>query len=266
MHHLSHSHCIVATIGPSSHNAETLEKMIRAGMNVARLNFSHGTHEDHAKLIALIREAAHKVGVQIPIMQDLSGPRMNTEDGHGLDESAIKVITEKDLNDLTFGIEQKLDYVVLSFVATGDDIRELQAEIKKRKGAIQVVAKIERHEALHALDDIIDAADAVMIGRGDLGQSLPLEKVPVAQKQIISRCRFMGKPVITATEMLKSMVDNDKPTRAEVSDVFNAILDGTDATMLSEESARGKYPVEAVAMMRRIIKEAESYLFTIKGF
>ena len=260
------THSIVATIGPASHDKTTLSKMIQAGMSVARLNFSHGTHEDHAKLIALIREAADSVGVRIPIMQDLSGPRMNTEDGHGIDESAIKVITEKDLNDLTFGIEQKLDYVVLSFVETGNDIRELKDEIKKRNGNIKVVAKIERHEALHHLDDIIDAADAVMIGRGDLGQSLPLEKVPVAQKQIIARCRFMGKPVITATEMLKSMVDNSKPTRAEVSDVFNAILDGTDATMLSEESARGKYPVEAVDMMRRIIKEAESYIYTIRGF
>jgi len=260
------THSIVATIGPSSHESETISKMIEAGMSVARLNFSHGSYEDHSKLIANIRQASQEAGVRIPIMQDLSGPRMNTDDGHGLDESAVKVITEKDLRDLDFGIQQKVDYVVLSFIATGADVRELKDEIKKRGGNMKVVGKIERHEALHHLDDIIEASDAIMIGRGDLGQSLPLEKVPVAQKQIIARCRFMGKPVITATEMLKSMVDNDKPTRAEVTDVFNAVLDGTDATMLSEESARGKYPVQAVAMMRRIIKEAESYINSTKSF
>lgn len=263
---MMNKHSIVATIGPASNNSETISKMIKAGMSVARLNFSHGSYEDHTKLISSIRQAANAEGVNIPIMQDLSGPRMNTEDGHGLDESAVKVITEKDLRDLDFGIGQGVDYVVLSFIATGADVRELKEEIKKRGGKMKVVGKIERHEALHHLDDIIESSDAIMIGRGDLGQSMPLEKLPIAQKQIIARCRFMGKPVITATEMLKSMTDNSKPTRAEVTDVFNAVLDGTDATMLSEESARGKYPVEAVTIMRKILTEAENYLDVVKQF
>jgi pyruvate kinase len=250
---------IVATIGPASKDKATLIKMIQGGMDLARLNFSHGTHEEHAAMIKNIREAADEVGKRIAIIQDLSGPRMNTAEGHALDKSATRVVTEKDIDDLKFGVEQKVDYVVLSFVGTVDDVLDLRNEMSKLNADIPIIAKIERQEGLDNLDAIIDEADAVMIGRGDLGDNIPLEEVPFAQKRIIRAMKKIGKPVITATQMLLSMTENDRPTRAEVSDVANAILDGSDAVMLSEESARGKYPVEAVTMMERIVNAAEHY-------
>ncbi len=254
---------IVATVGPASKDKDTLKSMMQAGMDIARLNFSHGTHEEHAELIKTIREASSELGLRIPIIQDLSGPRLNTAEGHELDKSATKVITEKDINDLEFGIAQQVDYVVLSFVGTVDDILELRAEMKKRNADIPIIAKIERKEGIDNIDSIIEEADAVMIGRGDLGMNIPMESVPFAQKMIIRKMKKIRKPVITATQMLLSMTTNPEPTRAEVSDVANAILDGSDAVMLSEESARGKYPVEAVAMMERIIKESEHHKLNV---
>ncbi len=248
---------IVATIGPASKDRETIKKMISAGMDIARLNFSHGTHEEHAGFIKTIHEVASELGKKVLIMQDLSGPRVNTVEGHGLDKTAAKVITEKDLDDLKFGLEQGVDYVVLSFVAKAEDIEELRQDVIKDKGTVKIVAKIERREGLDNIDGIIEVSDAIMVGRGDLGQNIPLEEVPFAQKEIIKKCKAAGKPVITATQMLLSMTENPEPTRAEVSDVTNAILDGSDAVMLSEESAKGKYPIESVAMMERIIREAE---------
>ncbi len=255
---------IVATIGPACNDETILQQMMQAGMDVARLNFSWGTHDEHARYIAMIRSVAKALGKRIPILQDLSGPRMKTEEGHALDPSAAKVITEKDLNDLAFGIEHQLDYVVLSYVGSADDIRELRREIVNRHGTIAVIAKIERREGVDNIDSIIEVADAVMIGRGDLGLNIPLEEVPFAQKLIINKMNMAKKPVITATQMLLSMTEHLEPTRAEVSDVANAILDGTDAVMLSEETARGQHPIEAVAMMARIITDAEQHLVRTK--
>ncbi len=254
---------IVATIGPASKDKETLKKMIEAGMDIARLNFSHGTHEEHAILIKTIREAAQELGKNIPIMQDLSGPRLDTAAGHELDKNATQVVTAKDIDDLAFGVAQQVNYVVLSFVGSVDDVLELRNEMKKLNADIPIIAKIERQEGIDNIDAIIDEADAVMIGRGDLGMNIPMERVPFAQKMIIRKMKKIGKPVITATQMLLSMTENPEPTRAEVSDVANAILDGSDAVMLSEESARGKYPVQAIQMMERIILEAEKHRLNV---
>ena len=254
---------IVATIGPASQDKEILKQMISHQMDAARLNFSWGSHADHAGYIANIRAAAQEVGRKVPIIQDLSGPRMKTATGHEINPEAAKVITPKDLDDLTFGLEQKVDYVALSYVGDKDDILELKNEIKKRGGRALVIAKIERRAALDNLDSIIGAADAVMVARGDLGQEIPLEKIPFVEWDIIKRCKEAVKPVITATQMMLSMTENPLPTRAEVTDVAFAIINGSDAVMLSEETARGKYPVETVTMMEKIVLEAEKYLTNV---
>lgn len=250
---------IVATLGPASSDPAVLERMIAAGMDVARLNFSHGTYEHHAMLIRNIRAAAVKAGRTIPIIQDLSGPRVQEGAAHHLDPKATEVITEKDLRDLVFGLSQKVEYVCQSFVATGDDVRRLKSEIAQRGGTAKAMAKVERKEALDDIADIIAAADAIMLGRGDLGQNIPLEQIPFAEATVVHACKEQKKPVIVATEMLKSMVENPEPTRAEVTDIAYAIMLGADAVMLSEESAKGKYPVEAVTYMERVASEAEKY-------
>jgi len=307
--------------------------MIERGANAFRLNFSHGTHADHARSVENIRGAAEDTGKPVAIIQDLQGPRLRTgplqgdkevelqrgdqvtiapgdfegnadrlstnydrlpdevksgdrvllRDGMielqvrqvegcevrcevtlggslgehqginlpGVDLS-ISSPTDKDLRDLEFGVEHDLDYVALSFVRGLDDIRQLKGELEKHSADIPVIAKIEKPEALRRLKDIIDAADGVMVARGDLGIEMKTESVPVAQKKIIRAANAHAVPVITATQMLESMVKNPRPTRAEASDVANAILDGTDALMLSGETAIGQYPVEAVEMMRLI--------------
>lgn len=250
---------IVCTIGPASRSPEVLDKLIAAGMDVARLNFSHGTHEEHAQMIADIRAAAGKAGKVVPIIQDLSGPRVQTGASHHMAEGATEVITEKDLKDLDFGVAQKVEYVCQSFVGSGADMKRLKDEISSRGGACKAMAKVERREALDNIEDIIDASDAVMLGRGDLGQSIPLEQVPFAEASVVRSCKERKKPVIVATEMLKSMVENPEPTRAEVTDIAYAIMLGADAVMLSEETAKGKYPVEAVTYMERVSSEAEKY-------
>ena len=328
---------IVCTIGPASESREILGLMMEAGMNVARLNFSHGTHEDHAAKIALIRQLAAEQGRPIAILQDLAGPKIRTgsfacgsillkpgdaftltardvpgderevgltyrelpqdvEEGDTLlladgtlelrvekvvdDDIQCRVIlggrlsshkginlpsrsirapilTNKDYADLAFGLAQGVDYVALSFVRSAADIDVARAYMRAQGQIRPIIAKIEKHEALDDLDGIVAAADGVMVARGDLGVEIPPEQVPTAQRMIIERANFAGKPVITATQMLKSMTDAPRPTRAEVTDVTNAVLEGTDAVMLSEESAMGKYPVEAVATMARIAVEAE---------
>ena len=250
----------MATVGPASKEKDVIKKMIDHQMDLARLNFSWGSHEDHLEFIKNIKEAAKEAGRRIPIIQDLSGPRMKTEGGHEINPDANKVITEKDLNDLKFGIENGIDYVAMSYVGSKSDVVELKNHIKKLGGKIPVIAKIERQAALDDLENIIDAADAIMVARGDLGNEIPLEKIPFVQKEIIRKCKDAVKPVITATQMLLSMTENELPTRAEVTDVAFAILIGTDAVMLSEESARGKYPVEAVAMMEKIVLESENQM------
>lgn len=250
---------IVATIGPASKDLEMLRQLVTHQMDVARLNFSWGTHEDHAGFITNIRQAAQENGRVIPIIQDLSGPRVQNESGHHINPDAESVITEKDLSDLDFGLSQKVDYICMSYVGGANDMRRLKQEIKTRNGTAKAMAKIERKEALGHLEEIITESDAIMIGRGDLGQSIPIEQIPFVEAHIIRLCKDAKKPVIVATEMLKTMTDSQIPTRAEVTDIAYAIILGADAVMLSEETARGKYPIEAVSVMERVVLEAEKY-------
>lgn len=250
---------IVCTIGPASQEPDVLDALIAHGMDVARLNFSHGTYENHAMLIKNIREAAQRAGKRIPIIQDLSGPRVQTGAGHHMEEGATEVITEKDLKDLDFGVSQNVEYVCQSFVASAKDVTQLHDEIAKRGGTAKTMAKVERREALDNILEIVQAADAVMLGRGDLGQNIPVEQVPFAEAEVVRVCKEFKKPVIVATQMLESMVENPEPTRAEVTDIAYAVTLGADAVMLSEETAVGKHPVEAVAMMERVALEAEKY-------
>lgn len=250
---------IVCTIGPASKSSEVLDALIAHGMDVARLNFSWGTHEEHAQFIKDIRAAAQRAGKTVPIIQDLSGPRVQEGDGHHLDTSATSIITKKDLHDLDFGIAQNVEYVCQSFIGSAKDIEQLREEIKKRNGTAKTMAKVERKEALDNIDEIVKASDSIMLGRGDLGQNIPIEQVPFAEAMVVHACKEHKKPVIVATEMLKSMVENPEPTRAEVTDIAYAIILGADAIMLSEESARGKYPVEAVIVMEKVALEAEKY-------
>lgn len=257
---------IVATIGPASKDKDTIKKMIEHNLDAVRLNFSWGTYEEHVRYIANIREAAKEVGRRIPIIQDLSGPRIQEAEGHEFNESAEKVITEKDLKDLEFGVKQGVDYIAMSYVGNAADIMELREEIRKYEVEIPIIAKIERKKALENINEIIEAADAIMVARGDLGNAMPLEKIPFIQKMLVHKAKLAGKPVITATQMMLSMIESPLPTRAEVTDVAFAVLNGSDAIMLSEETATGKYPVEAVAMMERIVTEAEKYITEKNNF
>jgi pyruvate kinase len=324
---------IVGTLGPSSNTPDGVRALVEAGLDVARINFSHGTHEQHARTIATVREVATQLGRPVAILADLQGPRirigalgaprelevgstvvlvpeevasgdeipityadlchdvnvgnrvlindglfelvvtrvdaprvwasvvhggtLTSNKGMNLPGIAVSApsLTEKDKSDLAFAVEHELDMVALSFVRRAQDIDEMRALIPR---TMLVVAKIEKDVALQNIEDIMRATDAVMVARGDLGVELPFEEVPYAQKHIIATANRMGRPVITATQMLESMIDNPRPTRAEASDVANAILDGTDAVMLSAETAAGHYPRLAVEAMRRIIKEIET--------
>ncbi len=328
---------IVATLGPSTSSKETIKQAIESGMNVARLNFSHGNHEGHLKNIEYIRALSQELNVPVAILQDLQGPKirvgrfpngsivlkagdiveMTTETVEGneklipcdlkellsivsvgfkvlLDDGLIELVvekvkektvvlrvvyggllkdrkginipeaklpikslTEKDLQDLKFGLKNKVDYVALSFVRHGRDIRYLRELIELENSEAKIVAKIEMLEALENLDEIIRLSDAVMVARGDLAVEVGQTRLPGIQKKIISMCNDMNKPVITATQMLDSMVENPRPTRAEITDVANAVLDGTDALMLSAESASGKYPFKTIQTMHEIIAEVE---------
>jgi len=258
---LRHSQAqIIATIGPASRSVSTISKMIARQMDVARLNFSHGTYEDHAQYIARIRTAAKKAGRRIPIIQDLSGPRIQKKSGHHLSKKFTSVVTQKDVRDLQFGIAHHIDYVAMSYVGTASDVLQLRAFMKKNGGVKPIIAKIERRAAVKNLLAIIKAAEAIMIGRGDLANEIPLAEIPFLEKEIITSCKKLRKPVITATQMMLSMVENPTPTRAEVTDVAFAIVNGSDCVMLSEETAIGKYPVETVSMMEKIVSAAEKHL------
>jgi pyruvate kinase len=328
---------IVATVGPASNSTEVLRQLIIAGVDVFRLNFSHGTHEVHKGVIEKIRALNKELGTHVAILQDLQGPKIRVEevenngvllkagekliitsenlignsqkvstsykalpidvkigdsilmdDGNlelkvidkndkeviaeivhggilksrkGINLPTSKVsapsLTEKDYEDLLFGLEQDVDWIALSFVRTAKDIQSLRAIIEEKGKTAKIVAKLEKPEALENLDAIIDATDAVMVARGDLGVEIPMEKVPLVQKLMIAKCNEKSKPVIVATQMLESMITNPRPTRAEASDVANAVLDGADAVMLSAESASGSYPELAVKSMVRIIKSTE---------
>lgn len=331
---------IVCTIGPASSSPEILEKLIKAGMNVARLNFSHGSYDEHLEKINLIRSISEKLGKTVGILQDLPGPKIRigkvanppanlvagqqfiftSRDVEGNNEivnlpfpNLIKQIkrnqmiyvddaklefkvmsttntdivtkvviggelgsrkgftvpgadydvpgvTEKDKEDLRFGLNNGVDWVASSFVRSADDIKPLRKVMREVGRRVPVIAKIERPEAVRNIVSIIEEYDAIMVARGDLGIELPIDEVPIIQKNIIRHCNRAGKPVITATQMLDSMINNSRPTRAEVTDVANAILDGTDATMLSGETAMGQFPVETVKMMDKIAIRAEMSL------
>ncbi len=328
---------IVCTLGPSSDTYERVKAMAKAGMDVARLNFSHGSHEGHQKVIMIIRKVAKELKKPIAILQDLQGPKirilkftegfvelkrgdtfiLTTRDVEGndkivsvsyksfskdvhvgdivlLDDGLLKLkvekirgqdvfckviyggvlsnhkglnlpgnilsvsaLTDKDKKDLRFGMNMDVDYVALSFVQKPKDIEEIKGIISRAKKDIPVVAKIEKPQAVESIEDIIDKTDVIMVARGDLGVELSAEEVPPIQKRIISLCNKNGTPVITATQMLESMIHNPRPTRAEASDVANAILDGTDAVMLSGETAVGKFPVTCVQTMHRIVNLIE---------
>jgi pyruvate kinase len=331
---------IVCTIGPASGSASVIEAMIQNGMNVVRLNFSHGSHLDHAEKIRTVRDISTRLDVPIAIIQDLGGPKIRVGDipdpgirltpgqtfvltnqevvgtehrvsvsyinlprevqigdrlllADGLLELVVKktsptdiycevitggiltshkginlptatisapALTDKDKEDLLFGLEHDVDYVALSFVRSAEDLEVVKDIIRDHGKDTPVIAKIEKHEAVEHMDEIVQAAGGIMVARGDLGVEIPLEDVPLIQKTLIRQANALGKPVITATQMLRSMVDSPRPTRAEATDVANAVLDGTDAVMLSEETAVGNYPVEAVNFMHRIADNAE------KGF
>ncbi|MGN7297601.1 pyruvate kinase [Ferdinandcohnia sp. SAFN-114] len=334
---------IVCTIGPASESIEKLVALANAGMNVARLNFSHGDFEEHGARIKNIREAAKITGKNIAILLDTKGPEIRTntmengaielvegstitlsmeevvgtpekfsitypgliEDVHpgsrillddgliglevleinqqkreiltkvlnsgtlknkkGVNVPGVRVnlpgITEKDAKDIIFGIQQDVDYIAASFVRRASDVLEIRELLEENNGeAIQIIPKIENQEGVDNIDEILEVSDGLMVARGDLGVEIPAEEVPLVQKTLIKKCNALGKPVITATQMLDSMQRNPRPTRAEASDVANAIFDGTDAIMLSGETAAGSYPVEAVQTMHNIASRAESAL------
>lgn len=334
---------IVCTIGPASESMEKLTKLIEAGMNVSRLNFSHGSHEEHANRIVTIREAVQRTGKQVAILLDTKGPEIRTnnmendaielvagnnvivsmtevlgtpekfsityegliDDVHvgskillddgliglevtGIDRDhkeimtkvlnsgtlknkkgvnvpgvSVKLpgITEKDAQDIIFGIEQGIDFIAASFVRRASDVLEIRELLERHNAShIQIIPKIENQEGVDNIDEILEVSDGLMVARGDLGVEIPAEEVPLVQKQLIKKCNTLGKPVITATQMLDSMQRNPRPTRAEASDVANAIFDGTDAIMLSGETAAGSYPVEALQTMHNIASRAETAL------
>ena len=338
---------IVCTLGPASNDVAVIKQMVQAGMNVARLNFSHGTHENHAELIANVRAVSAELETPIAIMQDVQGPKIRLgklpEDGVVLEKDStvvfdtsldevsdgvlpidfadlhsyvapheriflsdgtiqvqitevvgteisgvvtvpgtvfshkginvpdskltLSALTEKDKADIAFGVSQDVDYIAVSFVRNAEDILDTKYTIQEAVTSqdkdtihavpIKIIAKIERPDAVAAIDEIFDAADGIMIARGDLGVEIPPEEVPLVQKHLIELAMQYAKPVIVATQMLDSMQHNPRPTRAEVSDVANAVIDHTDAVMLSNETATGLYPVETVHMMRTIISETE---------
>ncbi len=332
---------IVATLGPASSSDATFRQLVRAGLDVARLNFSHGSHEQKAELIAMVRRIAKEEGKPVCILADLQGPKIRTgtlvegrpvllqagkqltitpeqvpgtpgristvfptlaenlrpgdqvllsdglielrvlriegadvvteiinggmlgeKKGINLPGVLMKVpsLTEKDEADLEFCLKAGADTVAVSFVQTADDVRYVKSRVAALGSDAWVIAKLEKPQAVDHLDSILEVADGIMVARGDLGVEVPPEKVPAIQKHLIRRAAEYRKPVITATQMLESMIENPRPTRAEASDVANAIYDGTDSVMLSAESAAGKYPVEAVAMMSKIVSETEAQM------
>lgn len=250
---------IIVTIGPASEDISILEEMLARQMDAVRFNFAWSDFREREKQLAVIRELEKKSGARIPIIQDLPGPRRTGVHGHGYDPAATN-LSLQDKSSIAFGAERGLDWLALSFVGSAAEIEACREEVKKCSGKQKIMAKIERQAALDNLDAIIAASDGIMIARGDLGVEVPIERIPFVQAEIIRKCKTAGKPVITATEMLLSMTKSDRPTRAEVTDVANAIIQGSDAVMLSEETSIGEHPVEAVEVMERIVTEAEKHL------
>lgn len=251
---------IIATIGPASFKKEVLQKMIEQGVDIIRMNFAWGEINERIEHINLIKQLAVECDKKLLIMIDLPGPRIEGDDSHTYDDTITSAITPQDEEFIKFAIEHSVDYLGVSFVGKKDDIEKCREIVAKNSGKQKIIAKIERAVALEHLEEIVLSADAVMVARGDLGNEIPFEQVPFTQKQIIEICQKHNKPVIVATQMLFSMVENNKPTRAEVTDVYNAVTQGASAVMLSEETAMGKFPVETVKTMKKIILEAEKHL------
>ena len=240
---------IVCTLGPASNNPDIIEKMLQSGMDVARLNLSYSTLEEHRRTVAMVRAVARKLELPTAVLLDCPGRKRRTGD------------TKAVFGDhLQFAKDNQIDYIALSFITSTQQVQEVKSLAQEMGVNIPIITKIEKGEALAVSGPIIDISDGVMVARGDLGLQISIEKVPLAQKKIIREANQRGKPVITATEMLESMVKSPSPTRAEATDVANAVLDGTDAVMLSEETSIGQYPVEAIQMMSKIIYEAETVL------
>lgn len=250
---------IIATIGPASGDKETLKEMIKAGMDMARLNMSWGTYDKHTEYINNIRDAARELNTEIPIVMDLSGPRVTYEGGHRVDDNVVEIITEKDKKDLVFGASQGIHFFAMSFVKDVNDVKKLRDIIKKLNSDARVIAKIERVEAVNNSKDIITESDMVMIARGDLGREYPLGEIPFIEKHLLEKAKELETPIIVATEILLSMTSKDEPSRAEVTDEVFAIINGADAIMLSEETALGKYPVESIKAMEDIASRTENY-------
>lgn len=251
---------IVATIGPSTNDLEHMKTALKAGVDVFRLNFSWGDFAEHASQIANIRNAEKETGLSAIIIEDLPGPRIQEVSGHTYNHESISALTDHDRECILFGIQQGVDYFALSFVGSAYDVEDCRSFINEKKGKQPIIAKIERSVAVQHLQEIVSRADAVMVARGDLGNEVPLETIPFVQADIITCANQAGKPVITATQMMMSMVDHNSPTRADVTDVEAAVMQGSDAVMLSEETAKGKFPIEAVTMMERILVEAEKHM------
>lgn len=251
---------IIATIGPASDKPEILDEMLRAGMDIVRLNFFWLEPEGAKKYIKILRDFAIRNNTKVLIMADLPGPRVQNKDGHTYEADTSKALTKMDKELIKFSVENNLDYISMSFVGNSEDVIDCRNEIKRWGGKQKIIAKIERKDAVENIDKIIEVTDAIMVARGDLGNEVPIEKIPFIQDEIIKKCKSAGKPVITATQMLYSMKDNPSPTRAEATDVVNAVLEGSDAVMLSEETSVGKYPIRAVYVMEHLALEAESHL------
>ncbi|OGN90909.1 MAG: pyruvate kinase [Chloroflexi bacterium RBG_13_46_14] len=238
---------IVCTLGPASSSPEIIENMLKAGMDVARLNLSYGNFEEHTRTISIIRSVSERLGEPAGIMLDLPGYKRRTGG-----------IVEVFRDHLEFASEQDVDFIALSFITSAEQVSEIRDLLNTIDPDIPLIVKIEQEKALENSKGIIEVSDGIMVARGDLALEISIEKVPLAQKRLIRESNQRGKPVITATQMLESMVRFSSPTRAEATDVTNAVLDGSDAIMLSEETAIGNFPVEAVAMMNRIAMEAET--------
>ena len=331
---------IVCTIGPATGSAAAIERLILAGMNIARLNLSHGTHQEHGRYIKTINEVSHRLGIDVAILMDLPGPKYRTgklkdgqlllknrsrvvlttkqvigdtglipvnlpnlardvkagdlvllndgamqlkvletdgievrcrvvaggvlTEGRGVVVPGMRIsgpfITDSLKDNLIFAISKQPEYIALSFVSNADDVKAVKETLRKNSADIPIIAKIERGDAVSKFDSVLAASDGIMVARGDLGVDIPLERVPMVQKEIIQKCNLAGKPVIVATQMLESMINAARPTRAEVTDIANAIFDGADATMLSAETSIGKYPVQAVTIMAKVAQEAEKKL------
>jgi bisphosphoglycerate-dependent phosphoglycerate mutase len=251
---------IIATIGPASSKHEIMKKMLIEGVSILRLNFSWGNLDFKVDTISISKKIGQELGRHIPIIVDLPGPRIQENAIHTYDKNALSAITAQDREFIKFAALHDVDYLAVSFVGGPEDIFECKKVINSFSGKQKIIAKIERKIALEKLEQIIEVADAVMVARGDLGNEIPIEQIPFIQDNIIKTAKNLNKPVIVATQMLFSMVDNIKPTRAEVTDVENAILEGADAIMLSEETAIGKNPIAAVSIMAKIAMEAEKHI------